>query len=708
MQIERIKLVNFGPHEEFEFEPSPRLTGIIGPNGSGKSTILSAIEFLVTGVVPTAGNKLLNVCQLAAAKAPAWVEGVIHHNGRRIEIARGLRGVSSRLLLDGSRTPIVGENAITAELTAVFGGSAALFSDYVFVKQSAITALLNMTKSVRAEAYAQLFGTAGVEKCYSLVDKRLNSLTAPTIAIDIDSARRGLEADRRELAVARNCRAAYDDVKGYNRDEDPNHTIVINRHAWAKAREQRDVAIAEATSIAADLAKYEKLVEESDHRLELAEVALKTATAEAVLGTAALEAWRLVDQHKRAGDSLDARAAALEKEHAKNKKPEVPPPGTVELSVKESEIYHKLANDNDFIRKFKAAGELCPTCGRPAAELASDVATREAGLVALNAEHAKARAASKLLADYTAAQKAWKIWVAGYKERREAYERDLAAHEKAAKTETPAMSRADAEAAIEARKAAQLSYDAVKDKRASRQREVAAKTGELKTAERQVKVLTETVRKTKVSKEDYLAAKDALKATVARVAERNQLTGQIKALKASAERWADAVTAAEEAAKAAEGIQRVRTRLSSIRDVLHRDNLPKRVSAAYLAAIDGDINRRLGRFGTNFTVVPEDDLSYSAVFDDGRRQPAIRLSGGQQVLLSLAFRVSVNAFFAGAIGLLCLDEPTEALDDNNIRCLDTALGELRELSATTGLQCLMVTHAKPLTRLFDKVIELNL
>lgn len=76
------------------------------------------------------------------------------------------------------------------------------------------------------------------------------------------------------------------------------------------------------------------------------------------------------------------------------------------------------------------------------------------------------------------------------------------------------------------------------------------------------------------------------------------------------------------------------------------------------------------------------------------------------MLLALAFRVAVNSLFAGTAGLLCLDEPTESLDERNLACLEVAIGKMRDLSESRGLQCLLVTHEPSFEVLFDGVLRL--
>jgi DNA repair exonuclease SbcCD ATPase subunit len=94
-----------------------------------------------------------------------------------------------------------------------------------------------------------------------------------------------------------------------------------------------------------------------------------------------------------------------------------------------------------------------------------------------------------------------------------------------------------------------------------------------------------------------------------------------------------------------------------------------------------------------------------ARFNDGRVQPAERLSSGQKVVMALSFRLAVNFMYAD-LGFLVLDEPTAYLDEHHIAGFEPVLGCLREFAASRGLQCLMVTHEQSLAPLFDSVLQL--
>ena len=156
-------------------------------------------------------------------------------------------------------------------------------------------------------------------------------------------------------------------------------------------------------------------------------------------------------------------------------------------------------------------------------------------------------------------------------------------------------------------------------------------------------------------------------------------------------------------AKLAEGYN---DHIERVRSVLHRNALPTSAAKRGLQIVESHVNALLQSFEAGFQVTVDDRLTFVATLKNGYVQPAYRLSGGQRVLLSLAFRVAIGEIFASDLRLLCLDEPTVWLDDRSMRCLETAFRYLRQVAVATGLQVIMITHERSLDHLFDKVISL--
>jgi DNA repair exonuclease SbcCD ATPase subunit len=135
------------------------------------------------------------------------------------------------------------------------------------------------------------------------------------------------------------------------------------------------------------------------------------------------------------------------------------------------------------------------------------------------------------------------------------------------------------------------------------------------------------------------------------------------------------------------------------------DAWPRVVAEYQFQRMEASVNDMLARFEAPFTITTRPDLTFEARFLTGKVMGGARLSKGEKVVLSLAFRTAVHHMFARDLGVLCMDEPTEGLDQENLKCVRLALQRLRELSSSSGLQVLIITHERDLAPLFDHVIE---
>jgi DNA repair exonuclease SbcCD ATPase subunit len=208
-----------------------------------------------------------------------------------------------------------------------------------------------------------------------------------------------------------------------------------------------------------------------------------------------------------------------------------------------------------------------------------------------------------------------------------------------------------------------------------------------------------------LTREAFEAAQAAIADTDTRLQARTTLLAEKQASSGWQRRCVRALQAAEDEAAAAAKSRRWLEQLGVMRSALHRDALPRLVAQGYLEVLRDDINELLEMFDAPFQVDVEDGLSFLAHFN-GHDQPVARLSGGQKVLFGIGFRVAVNALFAREAGLLCLDEPTEYLDEQNVGCLTMALSHLRALSEAEGMQFIVITHERTLEPLFDRVVRL--
>lgn len=131
------------------------------------------------------------------------------------------------------------------------------------------------------------------------------------------------------------------------------------------------------------------------------------------------------------------------------------------------------------------------------------------------------------------------------------------------------------------------------------------------------------------------------------------------------------------------------------------------VSQRNLQALETQMNDLLAQCGVDYRVRANEELTFSADFFDGRKQPAGRFSGGQKTLLVLLFRILVNSQFAGGAGTMILDEPTAWLDKERIAAFEPLLARVQQIIAQRNLQVIFVTHEEELARLCPGVVRVG-
>ncbi len=150
--------------------------------------------------------------------------------------------------------------------------------------------------------------------------------------------------------------------------------------------------------------------------------------------------------------------------------------------------------------------------------------------------------------------------------------------------------------------------------------------------------------------------------------------------------------------------------VEKVSSVFHWNSLPKLVAQQNLKLLVGDINKNLELFDDPFRVEASEDLQFDVFFDGSsdiaKPVKASSLSGGQKVVLALAFRVALDSLFGHNTGILCLDEPAAGLDESNRSGFRRALREIGQ-KVGSSRQILVVTHDKLLADSCDFRLVIN-
>jgi DNA repair exonuclease SbcCD ATPase subunit len=714
MRLLRLEVQNFCQHRHRVVEFNPRLTVFLGQNGSGKSNLLTAaLAALTNDFSRTHGNKAENICQTAPEDEPAYVRLTIEHNGSEVEIQRGLRKATT-YWRQGEDT-VRGDTAVTDRVMEFLGTTKRIVNDYLFVEQGEIYTPLVCKAADRARAFQQLFGTGHAEKCWKALGEYIASIGATEVSLlDMDTLRQELETVRGRVVELATDLAGIDLPTDYTPATDPASQVIAKWDALLTAiaaKQEAEPGVAKETTVLATLeAELTTLVVDGS-AVAAAIAAIQDAYEEA---SVSLQTWELREQAVIRVTKLQTARTTLLQERAANSAPEEPETYVSDVTAwqhqtavrevkraKHQQMVEALDTDSGVVE--------CPTCGTSVADLEMDIEYARVEYSKLTAVVEERNDAYHATVAHNTAYTQWESADNARQTRIAAVEDALADEDGVDTADTLSEDAAAKLRAVVTLMGERTAVRAAITEEISELRSaIAIKTAEVLSKQTTVEAFSNTIADLSAGLDEQVAAaaKEQLSANQIGYAERIRLQGQHAEAETSVfaaeARMHTAEVRAEQAANDAEFVEH----LDTVRAVLHRDSLPKLVAQNYLELLELDMNEILESFSTDFRVSARDGLGFIADFPDGRSQPVPRLSGGQKVILALAFRIAVNSLFAADLGVITLDEPTAYLDDENIDCLDTALSRLRSLSESRGLQCILITHEKGLGHLFDHVVQL--
>lgn len=681
------------------------LNGIVGPNGAGKSNTLKMIEAGLTGNFRVNhGNKDDNVALLALPNARSRIVLHLEHGDAKLEVIRALRGTTTEVKINGGET-IRGDTRVNEVLADVFGVDARILSEFVFVKQRNIFTFLDDNDSTRAELFQKLFGTERAATVHSLLGKELSSLLIPQVSAEPEMLTERVAETKAKLDKLYAARKRYENVTGEQAEDVAQvHDYELAKRVRAECRQLRDRGLEAQRQLRAAKPEYQKWSEE----LEMLTGAIEELAGPLAEAQAAKLEWVRFKKDAQVRASLQTQRLKLEAALGKLVEPRVPD-ALIDASARWAKVQETLlAQIRDaerLVRTFNGQTAECPTCGTAADSLEAKVCSAREALPSLLATRDELMDGATQYDELVRQHQTWF-------QTKERYEQQLAQLEVTAGSLGSVL---DPPVVTEAQLA-----DVLADQAAFQDALKIEIRPAFDKARRNVDQLRNRLR---LYYEQYLAKKaelptviptrDEYRAARRRVAQANSRLARKKLVELRIQDCTEALNGdlsliewhREQEAQAVK-LRAWAEELRGMQSAVHHSALPRLVSQENLAAVQEDINDLLVRFGVRFRVELTERLSFNVRYDDGRVHAATRLSDGQKVVFALAFRVAVNALFTGDVGLFCLDEPTDSLDAKNLACLELALGRLRELSHSRGLQCLLVTHERKLARMFDAVLDL--
>ncbi len=709
MKIEKVHLKNIGPHRSLDLDVDAGLVGVIGANGSGKSTFVNSIYAALTNDFSRFGATKSDVIHNECGSEHSFIEITGSHRNQSFSLKRWLKPNKSHLTI-GSRE-YTKANEVNKAIEVQLNIPKAVIEKYVFVNQWDMFGFLDQSKSERAKTLQYLCGS---EKASKLADLCSNyvSRVAESAVLDnsvelneqllgqqdaVDECVAKLTTERAKLAYPEDLEEALNVLNTKSDCDDALQYAVETTEELKEARshlkEQKNLYFqvkANRVSLVAELRELEK------HPLYWL---YDRYTA---LNVLLKDIAKVKTQLKGlAATKKSTRAEVAELSEGDSDRIDLIPG----LQEEVFRLKGLQAHFAEFAAKKFSRGEECPTCRQLVdkhhiEQLSAELDAREAAILQQEAElkelYDLEKRHQRKTDDYASA-------VASYSKVKE----QLAWH----KAKLPEG----------------FGQEEMEDLKKLRQQVFATRKNLRDCSKARLTGIKDVIRerrlritKLQASIAEYQVIADKMPAEADCVRADKFVESWEEAQEAAA-RHSGSLAALKEArdgtlsllkslkAKIAEHASRKDCVgvISKCSDVFHWNGLPRAVSQANLQLLADDINRHLAIFNDPFYVVASDDLTFD-VWLPGVSGAVLakQLSGGQKVILAVAFRLALSEVFGNDVGMLFLDEPTAGLDDDNILKFADALSQLRS-GIKEDRQVVVITHVQELASSFDATIRIG-
>jgi exonuclease SbcC len=704
MYVKRVRVENIGPIEKFETELKRGLVGIIGRNGSGKTTLVNLIYAGLTNdfgrFIGTKVDQIYKPKQ-EDPKAKAFVRIDAEHDGTEFSITRSLRPNKSELVVGEEK--ITKANEIEFKLRTELGVDMQIIENYVFVDQRQMFGFLNQTPSERADAFKHLCRTGKAEHIF---DACASLMAGSDFTADVVDNSDELVTEIGEL--------------------DARREVLVNKLAKRRKKLLNEKSLASANSLitkanklatkAEELAELEPKLSEYWTARKAAKKGLTSAEQVRARGTetanklkaahdkasTALALFEQYERRCRQRAKLKVSLTTVETELASLKPPK--PPEFLEEDQKiandRAALQLELSRARLFLETLEETGATeCPTCHQPVNDpkfiaQQKKIVERHPGIIQpLTKKLEEIAAYHQCRRDYT--QTLTELQ-SSLKSKKEELGRFVELDE-------PSGNKEELQRDVNLYTTAQDALAGLQKNVENATRKYASAKATHKAAKKQIAKLRKVIEHNQVDAELHARA-------VARKAEHDEylpkvanLEGKIEEIDESRKTLQTALDNLRAVLNRKKKLRRAGKVLATVRDAFHWKNLPRRVAHGNLLQMEETINEQLNMLGDPFWVEADDQLSFTAHQPGRGALPAASLSVGQKGMFAVAFRYAVNRVFNADIGMMFLDEPTEGIDEDNLRYFADSLHRLsRQLKGNR--QLVMITHNHNLISAFEQVV----
>jgi len=711
VQITRVRLQNIGPHRHFQVDLTSGLIGIVGANGAGKSTLVNSIYAALTNDFSRFSTVKSDIIRNGSGTEPSFIqlEGV--HRGQEFLLTRSLRPSGNEFSIGGKSYTKANEvnDAVTAELNI----TKSVIDKYVFVDQWQMFGFLNETASERAKTFQFLCGTeiaSQINKVCSDYVTRQQDIEIVDNSVELEAAiaeaKQSMDEAKKEGKEAEAWLLSEEALDAAQNLYQAGKRVIEAREQEARANGLLTLSLEEKTTLTEARIDLEDKIKAKQAWLKKSEEAIAAARAFLKSQKSRDNIASLIKE--TAIDLSDAKLMVKERADADKCKVELYISPSIRSSTKES-----IASLTSMIKAAKASqldNAVCQTCLQPIDD------KHKQKLKASLAENEKKRSNLVVALQYSemydneeaARQQSLQGWVETVT-RLEAQLEKLQSAEESDSIENN-LTVEEAKDWLRKEKKCSALIEELNEKLSGYPEggiigRLERSQANVFRAEARLQAARDII-KAAPSAAEFARVKKELKSHRDAENKRAIALGRYRAFKRtkanSEEMLAQLKLRLAETAK----IRNLLETISYVGDVFHWNELPKTVSQANLELLIDDINSNLKLFNNPFVVEADSDLTFRVFLPGQPPVKAKQLSGGQKVILAIAFRAALDRVFGHDVGMMFLDEPTAGLDADNVNFFHEALQQLAQ-KVGHSRQLVVITHVQELGTVFDQLIEVK-
>ena len=702
MKLRKLELTNWCQHESLTMDIANGLTGIVGPNGKGKSNIIRALVYALTGLY---SGRREDYLRYGADKGSVAMEFLSESDSTLYRVERNVHNGKVWIYrFNNGAFELISDRSATAReiLDGVAPVSQDVANQVYAVPQEDMVSLLRETPSRRMEIMQRTFSLQFFER----MKKKIRAIVTQADTL-------GTELQARLLLLQ--------DQASAKRTYLAEHANLPARAALNSTVESLTKELEEVNRKIGEFALRDyltKQIAELGNRIQSLE---QTASEERPVSTFAMTSSQIredLQDCKERMDKLKKARSAFTLVEQYSVLPECPPDEVVARIKGEldNSVYsvQKARDTYNHIVKCGTNGT-CPTCGAP-------VQFTEADLVRAQTEYSRSMDVNKALhaelsqcEEAIAARKKAEAYLANLQDKARDAWNDLnlgtmcvETAECIARINQAIDEEADKYRVMSENQDAVLRYEsAVRDWES---RVLSAKKS-LEESQANLQVMkanpiwTTDLRDSTLP--DLHSRKDTITKDLQKYRDMQMLRIQYDSVSLELEGLTQDIAIVSRQLE--ETDPKLRERLWELHALYQSRELPAKVAFAIYRVLAEKLNLYLSEFEAPYKVELHENGDFICIFNSGLQQQSSRLSGGEKMLLAIAFRLALHSVFSNddTGGFIMLDEPTTFLDTRNRDGLFRVLNTLKTSPVFRDLQIIIVTHDDMLKPLFDSVVDLT-